>query len=63
MEDEDADFIETEDVLSKMYEIQLDPGGGVKQMVWSEAIIEKENQGEELNGEFDVSDNNIFFNN
>src|SRR5690606_38552125 len=53
-EDEDADFVETEDVLSEMYGTQLDPGGGIKQIVSSEAIVEEENQGE-FNGEFDVS--------
>ena len=42
-EDEDADFVETEDVLSEMYGTQLDSGGGVKQMVSSEAIVEEEN--------------------
>jgi len=61
-EDEDTDFVETEDVLSEMYGTQLDPGGGIKQMVSSEAIVEEENQ-EELNEEFNVSDNRAFFNN
>src|SRR5690606_17243038 len=53
----------TEDVLSEMYETQLDPGDGVKQMVSSEVIVEEENQGEELNEEFDITDDRVFFNN